>query len=231
MKVAVYTLTRERLDYTKHCFGVLRERAGHHFDHYVVDNGSQDGTAEWLVEEYQSKNPGVTLIPNTENKGISVGSNQALDEMKGIDYDLIFKIDNDCEVLFSGVIERLVRLYENRPELKGEYMLSPKIEGIINQPTRARYTMIDDCKIGVTGMVGGLFHVMRGPIYQRYRFDEGLPLASGQDEGVCGWFRKQGGTCGYVEGIRVAHYETTTGQAERYPAYFERKWEEEKRRP
>ena len=229
MKVALYTLTRERLDYTKHCFSTLREKAGYSFDHYVVDNGSQDGTDVWLVEEYQAQNPNVIIILNKENMGISVGSNQALDEMRGNDYDLIFKMDNDCEVLFEGIIERIVRIYQSLPDLSGEYMLSPKVEGIINQPIRARKTMIDDCTIGVTGMVGGLFHVMRGPVYQRYRFDHSLPKASGQDEGVCGWFRKQGGTCGYIENIRVAHYETTTGQAKRYPEYFQRKWKEEKK--
>lgn len=227
MKVAVYTLTRERLDYTKHCFSVLRELAGHAFDHYVVDNGSQDDTVEWLVSEYQAQQPGVVVIPNETNVGISIASNQALDEI-GDGYDLIFKIDNDCEVLYDGIIRRIVQIYENMPSLRGEYMLSPKVEGIVNQPSRARYTMVDDCKLGVTGIVGGLFHVMRAQIYQQYRYDPNLPKARGQDEGVCGWFRKNGGTCAYIEDLTVAHYETTEGQAKRYPEYFERKWEEEK---
>lgn len=227
MKVALYTLTRERIDYTKHCFGQLREKAGYEFDHFVVDNGSEDDTQRWLTAEYQQEYEGVRVIKNDRNMGISVGSNQALDYI-GSGYDLIFKMDNDCEVVYDGIIARIVRLYESTPPLRRELFLSPRVEGIVNQPKRARSTMVDDVEIGITGIIGGLFHVMRADTYQQFRYDESLPLAQGQDQQVCAWFRKQGGELGYMEPIVVQHYETTAGQAARYPEYFERKWEEEK---
>jgi glycosyltransferase involved in cell wall biosynthesis len=227
MKVALYTLTRERLDYTKHCFGELRSKAGMDFDHFVVDNGSDDGTQLWLEREYQDRYDGVRLIKNDNNMGISVGSNQALDYI-GSGYDLIFKMDNDCEVNYDGIIARIVRLYENTPPLSSDFMLSPRVEGIINQPHRARETMLDDVRVGITGSIGGLFHVMRADLYQQFRYDESLPLAQGQDQQVCAWYRAQGGQLGYLEPITVQHYESTEGQVLRYPEYFERKWKEEK---
>ena len=49
-KIAVYTLTRDRIEYTKECFAMLESKAGIEYDHYIVDNGSQDGTVEWLKE-------------------------------------------------------------------------------------------------------------------------------------------------------------------------------------
>lgn len=228
MRIAVYSLTRDRVEYTQHCFAKLQALAGAPFDHYVVDNGSEDSTPEWLVSEYQARYPNVTLIPNTENLGISVGSNQALDEMVGKDYDLIIKMDNDCEVLYSGILKRVARLYESFSPLSAKYMLSPRVEGINNQPKRARRTMVDDVEIGITGIIGGLFHIMPGDIYQSFRYNPDLPKAQGQDQQVCRWFRRLGGELGYMEQITVAHYETTTGQAARFPEYFERKWEEEK---
>ena len=53
MRVAVLSLTRDRLVYTRHCFAKLHEFAGCEFDHYVLDQGSKDGTDEWLTMEYQ----------------------------------------------------------------------------------------------------------------------------------------------------------------------------------
>jgi len=51
MKIAIYTLTRDRLQYTQDCFSSLWQNAGMPFDHYIVDNGSEDGTVEWLMQE------------------------------------------------------------------------------------------------------------------------------------------------------------------------------------
>lgn len=225
MRVAIYTLTRERVEYTEHNFALLQEKAGHPFDHFVVDNGSQDETPEFL-EAQLAAGKIRDVIWNPENRGISVASNQALD-LVGDDYDLIIKMDNDCEVTYDNIIERIVRVYQNMPPLAGVYMLSPRVEGINRQPERIRHTMIDDVEIGITGIVGGLFHVIPGDVYQQFRYDESLPLAQGQDQQICGWIRGNGGTCGYMEPITVAHYETTDGQAARYPEYFERKWKEE----
>ena len=67
MKIAIYTLTRDRLLYTKQTFVSLWEHAGYPFDHFIVDNGSTDGTPEWLTENagrfrallLQPENPGI----------------------------------------------------------------------------------------------------------------------------------------------------------------------------
>ena len=50
MKFAVLTLTRDRLEYTQHCFETLRQNAGCDYDHYVLDQGSEDGTRVALAE-------------------------------------------------------------------------------------------------------------------------------------------------------------------------------------
>lgn len=221
MRVACYSLTRDRLEYTKRNFELLKEKSGYPYDHFIVDNGSADGTQEWLKDNALFKK--VILLP--ENKGISVASNMALDAI-GDNYDLIIKIDNDCSVDYDGIIARIVHLYQNKPPFK-QLMLSPRVNGINKQPGRYSKTMVDNCEIGLTGIIGGLFHIMEAKIYQTFRYDETLPLAKGQDENVCDWFIGQGGECGYIEPISVTHYETTDGQARRFPDYFERKFREE----
>lgn len=224
MKVAIYSLTRDRLDYSKHCFEALSNLAGHPFDHYVVDNGSEDGTREWLREQEAS---GVfkTVIYNEHNLGIAPACNQALDAIGG-SYDLIIKMDNDCEVITENLLKRVVSIYRTRPFEK--LLVSPHVNGIIKQPIRQRTGRMNGQVIGFTAHVGGLFAVLPSMYYQQFRFNcKGLQLAKGDDTQLSGWVRRTGGRCGYLENTHVNHYETTVGQRAKYPEYFQRKYIEE----
>jgi len=92
MKIAIYTLTRDRLEYTEHCFASLKAQSwGYPYDHFVFDNGSQDGTVDWLRNEYKP----FFLARDDYNKGISLASNILLSEIFHGNYDLIIKMDND----------------------------------------------------------------------------------------------------------------------------------------
>lgn len=223
MKIAIYTLTRERLDYTKYCFQTLREKASYPYDHFIIDNGSQDGTVEWLKENSSMFKH---IEYNPENLGISIASNQALDVI-GNNYDIIIKFDNDCEVVSEGVLKSIVDIYD-AIGLSEKYMLSPKVEGIGNIIPRFRSALIGGYEIGFTHMVGGLFHILPAWLYQGYRYKTFLPKASLQDGSICHWMRKEGVQIGYIESLVVNHYETTAGQIKKYPDYFVRKEQEEK---
>lgn len=222
-RVAVYTLTRDRIDYTKACFSLLREKAAYEFDHYVVDNGSLDGTRQWLQE---NKDNFSALVCNETNEGISVGSNQALDkiEASGISYDLISKFDNDCQVVTDEIIKKMVDVFL---QAETPMLLSPQVEGISRQPIRSYTIQVGDYSIGRTGIVGGLFHWLNASSYLQYRYPAQLPKAWGQDDDFCHWAYLKNIPIGYVEGLIVNHIDTTTGQANKYPEYFARKWEEE----
>ena len=131
MKIAIYTLTRDRLEYTKHCFDTLRDKAGMDYDHYIADNGSTDGTAQWL-QENEIRFKKVILLP--ENVGISVGSNMMLDEIFKSEYDIIVKMDNDCEVWTKNILKHVSQLVAAMKETKMQMILSPRVEGINKQP-------------------------------------------------------------------------------------------------
>ena len=105
MRVAVLTLTRDRLDYTQHCFATLHEFAGCDFDHYVLDQGSQDGTEAWLQET------DAEVVALDTNLGIACGLNLLLDEsVNPADYDVIVKFDNDCELTLPNTLRDVCRL-------------------------------------------------------------------------------------------------------------------------
>lgn len=223
-KIAVYSLTRDRLDYTIHCFSKLREKSGHEFDHYIVDNGSDDGTRLWLKQyNYYFKD----TIYNPFNMGISVASNQALEMIftAPVEYDLVIKFDNDCEVFSDNILAKIAGIYRVAP---GPLLLSPRVVGIKSQPVREFEITIGGYKIGRTGIVGGLFHILNASSYSQYRYPTNLPKAKGQDDDFCDWAYKREIPIGYVEDLIVNHIDGTDGQFHKYPEYFYRKWVEEK---
>ena len=146
MKVAIYTLTRDRVDYTRQCFQLLKEKAGIEYDHFIVDNGSKDGTVEWLNDNSEQFKK---IIYNGENVGIGKASNQALHYIMRDNYDLVIKFDNDCEIVSDNIIGQIAEVFNGIKEFDGEYILSPKIEGLKNQPTRIGATQIAGRRVGL----------------------------------------------------------------------------------
>ena len=77
MKLSIITLTLNKLDYTKKFIKSLFEYTKD-FELIIVDNGSTDGTVEYLETLDNIK-----LIKNYENKGFSTGNNQGIAIAKG----------------------------------------------------------------------------------------------------------------------------------------------------
>ena len=82
MKVAVLTMARDRLEYTKRSFASLKENAGCRYDHFVLDNGSKDGTWDWLTDKDD-----LFVVNSDHNVGISAGMNYLLDLIRPMRYD------------------------------------------------------------------------------------------------------------------------------------------------
>lgn len=224
MRVAVLSLTRDRLEYTQHCFAKLDEFAGCAFDHYVLDQGSTDGTQDWLFKEYL---PGPNLRwaeCRPENIGIHAGMNSLLkkiDELvdEGMEpYDVIVKFDNDCELTQENTLRDVCAL-----AMEGDCFLSPRILGLNNPPQATRKLRIGDEVILDIPQIGGIFLAAPAWVYDHFRYSQNAPLWGGDDVEICAWFRRlYGGTCGYVERLEAWHYEGTSGQHDRFPDYFAR---------
>ncbi len=209
MNVAVLTLTRDRLDYTQHCFAKLHEFAGCEFDHFVVDQGSSDGTQDWLKAEQ---------IPSYhlhQNIGINRGMNMLLDSIADEPYDVIVKFDNDCELTQPNTLRDVCALV-----LESACLLSPRILGLNNPPpAQGEFTIGGEVILDIP-QIGGIFTAAPASVYNEFRFDESKLLDD--DVQLCWWWRWKGGRCGYVKRLEANHYETTKGQWGRYPDYFQR---------
>jgi hypothetical protein len=212
MKIAVMSLTRDRLAYTQHCFGKLRELAGCDFHHYVLDQGSTDGTVEWL--------DGYTLATSVclpENIGCCAGWNYLLDQVfDPADYDVVVCFDNDCELMQPDTLRVVASLAAEH-----DAILSPRVLGLNNPPPTIGEIPLGDHAADETTILGNIFMAIPAPLLELFDWDERHQPWDG-GETITAWHRARGGRCGYVRGYSVNHYETTNGQHQRYPEYFAR---------
>jgi GT2 family glycosyltransferase len=65
-----------------------------HFDVFIVDNGSSDGTVEWLNDYY----PWVQVIPLKENLGFAGGNNEGWKIIEKLNYKYLLLLNQDTEV-------------------------------------------------------------------------------------------------------------------------------------
>lgn len=211
-RVAVLSLTRDRLAYTQHCFATLREYAGCEYDHYVLDQGSVDGTQDWLLNDYDPK----YLDTLTGNIGVSRGINELLVATceDGL-YDWYVKFDNDCELTVPNTL---------RDSLQDQnWILSPHIQGLDSPPAIIGEVDVNGIRVGETTILGGIFMAVPAWVFDEYRHAEDNPTWGMDDVRLVEWFRGRGGRVGYMLDYPAWHFETTEGQRMRYPDYFERK--------
>lgn len=105
---SIIAIALNGLDYTKRCIESIREHTGLPYELIVVDNGSTDGTLEYLQEQGDVK-----LVANSENVGAPFARNQGLQIAKG-EYIVFF--DNDI-VATKDWLKILVEHSKNNPEV------------------------------------------------------------------------------------------------------------------
>jgi glycosyltransferase involved in cell wall biosynthesis len=220
----LFILTKDRLDYTVRTLDSLWANTPTGFDLYLVDNGSKDGSTEYFRKHADRFK---RMILNPDNRGISIGHNQALDAI-GAGYDYIVQMDNDCEIITYGWLEEMIRVIRG---LDDKAVLSPFVEGLReNKGGAPRHATRDVAGhiVGFSQHVGGISVVAPGSVFSEFRYPVDEPLHGNQDVLFSSHVLAHGLELGYVEDVRVRHMDGTDGQHERYPDYF-RQSEQESR--
>lgn len=238
LKIAVYTLTMNRLEYTKKMVKAMSELAGYPFDWFVLDQGSTDGTQEWLksltrdqpippdkldseVKDWRER-LAYRLYP--QNVGLAKGWNNAAEWLKQEGkYDILVKVDNDAEMMSANWLSAMVEIFERNRRV----ILSPYVEGLDGSPggvLRQRasgespYMLLNDRLLGLVPNIGGIVFATPIELFDDWKFDE---LYEGnKDYILCKYAKRNGYTCFYMEEFRVWHIDGTKGQHAKFPEYF-----------
>ena len=97
MKVAAVTITFNRLELTKQTIDSFYSKTNVDY-HLFIDNGSTDGTQEW-IKQYDH-------IQLDRNYGIAYALATAVKALDG--YDYILKLDNDIETVTDDIINKIL---------------------------------------------------------------------------------------------------------------------------
>lgn len=104
-----------RRDLLHACLRSLERQSGVACEVIVVDNGSQDGSAEMVEAAFGGRDAGfpVRLIRNLENRGFCAANNQGIAASRG---QLVALLNNDAEA-DPGWLPALERAFEGGPEV------------------------------------------------------------------------------------------------------------------
>ncbi|MGB9499906.1 MAG: glycosyltransferase [Dissulfuribacterales bacterium] len=162
--VSIIMLTFNELQYTKKCIKSIFKHTKEPFELIVVDNGSTDGTVEYLESEGESRKPEtggrrteaggrkkkgkgkkkksgkpeirIKIIKNRENLGFSAGNNQGMAAAKG---NYVVLMNNDL-VVTPGWLTRMMACAEQSSQIGivgpvSNYVSGPQLVKEVNYDT------------------------------------------------------------------------------------------------
>lgn len=92
--ISLMMATYNRLELTKQTVDNIYKTADKPFNFIIIDNGSVDGTVDFLNQLKENK-PNIYLILNETNKGIARARNQALKKADELKTEWFVTVDND----------------------------------------------------------------------------------------------------------------------------------------
>ncbi|MFH0997445.1 MAG: glycosyltransferase family 2 protein [Pseudomonadota bacterium] len=130
-RVLVIIVTFNKKEYVSNLIDSLRTIEYRNYDIVLVDNASNDGTAEFLAANF----PDLHVIRNSENTGGSGGFNTGFHfafQQEG--YDYLWLLDNDVEVS-KNALSRLVAVLETNADIAvaGSQMCQLDNPGVTNE--------------------------------------------------------------------------------------------------
>ncbi len=232
MRDSIVILSFNKLSVTRKCVAaaVCGTRFSGPAELVVVDNGSTDGSAEWIRGELAAlcAEHGLSFKPilNTANAGCSTARNQALAAATG---DLVTFLDNDVEPATPDWLNALRARMDAEPD-------TGMVGGLLLYPPRpGRPDTIQCAGVGVshTGHVcfvgrgeqfGAAYAearevqclisacmMIRRDLYLKYGgFDEIFNPVQFEDFDLCYKFRENGWRAWYEPLARMYHHESTT---------------------
>lgn len=110
MKLLVVIVTYNAMQWAERCFDSLRKSTIVP-DVFVVDNGSTDGTQEYIQQNYSE----VKFIQSKENLGFGKANNMGMQYALDNDYDYVYLLNQDAWVM-PDTFEKLIEISKKHQE-------------------------------------------------------------------------------------------------------------------
>jgi hypothetical protein len=107
VEVSIVIVNWNAKEFLRDCLGSIADQTRSPHETIVVDNASQDGSAEMVRREF----PDVVLIANPDNRGFAAANNQGIAVARGR-YLLLLNPDT---VILDGAIDKTVAFADARP--------------------------------------------------------------------------------------------------------------------
>jgi len=145
-KVSIIILNWNGKEDTTECLESLKRISYSNYEIILVDNGSSDGSVEFLKERY----PQIEIIENGRNLGFAEGNNVGIKKAieKGTEYVLLLNNDTIVDPKFLG---ELVKVAESNPKI-----------GIAGPKT---YYYDYNGRKDIINFAGGKFDIWKGESY------------------------------------------------------------------
>jgi GT2 family glycosyltransferase len=204
--------TYNRLDKLKLCLNALSEQEcpDDSIEVIVVDDGSSDGSLEWVAQRALDFPFRLRGIAN-HGKGPAAARNTGMGESSA---ELILNTDDDCKPE-SGWVRAMIHFFQTHPDYSGaggeivrmrDSIISFYIDstGCMKQSGAP-----DDLRFLVTANTG----FRRAALESINGFNERIPIAGGEDYELAYRFRKKGYKMALVPDavVRHAHHDTFKG--------------------
>ncbi|WP_342421561.1 glycosyltransferase family 2 protein [Paenibacillus sp. FSL E2-0178] len=189
MKTSIIILTLNQLPLTIQCLESIKRGTPEEHEIIIVDNGSKDGTVNYLKFHY----PEITLIENAENLGFAKGCNQGVEVADG---EQILFLNNDT-VVPPGWLAPMLRALESDSTVGMSGPVTNYISG--HQCVPVTYSELKDmeefaqeyCEARrgsvkeVRRLIGFCLLVKRSVLDEIGCFDERYGLGNYEDDDLC----------------------------------------------
>ena len=201
-EVSVIIVTYRSAAQIVECLNSVFDQQGIAFEVIVVDNASNDGTAD-LVQRYGRE---VKLLANAENRGFGRACNQGFAASTG---ELVYLLNPDAKVVGSDCLLRLKQVMNAHPRwgMAGTRILNEHGQSFpsYSYPGQSKVQNNFDQLPGQIAWVLGASMVIRREVYSALNgFDPDFFLYS-EETDLCLRLRKLGREIGYIENIEVRH--------------------------
>lgn len=232
MIVSLVVPCLNNLAYTKKLIASIEKHKTEHTLYvWIVDNGSVDGTSDWIREEVQSQFTSAGMyfvIRNAENKGFAVAVNQGMQEaLKMFPETDILVLNNDVELL-DNCVDELVKAAYSDPVIGvvGGKLLFPN--GTIQHAGaflnahgwgqhrgagREDREFNDSALVDVEYVTGAMMYIKRDIIFEIGYLDEQFSPAFFEEVDYLYRVHDVGRRVVYCSAARAIHHENSTVKA------------------